>query len=104
MNLLLAATNMTICRSITQIINEKGIFDEIYKKIGHNPKWKKFEKMWHLIIKLKQLNHMIPLLENILSTKSRSDNNHKSIDKTEIFSNKKLFIKYNNYGNSRKQI
>lgn len=29
--------------------------------------WKKFETMWHFIIKLKRLNHMIPVLETILS-------------------------------------
>jgi hypothetical protein len=29
--------------------------------------WKKFEPLWNFIIKSRQLNHMLPLLEAILS-------------------------------------
>lgn len=39
--------------SLSRLIKQKGFFDDIFEAIGHNPKWKKFEKVVAGIHKLK---------------------------------------------------
>ena len=45
--------------------------------------WKKFEPLWDLVIRLKQLNWMTPLLEGVLSRVSRSEGRTASTEPAE---------------------
>lgn len=42
--------------------------------------WKKFEPLWNLVIKTRNLNSMLPLLESILAKVKTSE---KSVEKDE---------------------
>ena len=47
--------------------------------------WKKFEPLWNFLIKTKSLNHMLPLLEGILSkVRSKGENQIHPKDSTKI--------------------
>ncbi len=39
----------------------------ILKHLGYTAGWKKFEPVWNFLIKTKNLNNMLPILESILS-------------------------------------
>ena len=62
------------------------------KHFSYSAGWKKFEKFWHLIIKFKQINQMIPLLEKILS--GGSGYSEKNITSMDI-ANKTMYEKDN---------
>ncbi|MEO9803411.1 MAG: radical SAM protein [Reichenbachiella sp.] len=46
--------------------------------------WKKFEPLWNFIIKSRQLNQMLPLLESILSRVKTKQSNEKSTEKLNL--------------------
>src|SRR5580698_510919 len=47
--------------------------------------WKKFEPLWDLMIRARQLTHMTPLLEGVLSRVSRGRNDRQMEDNRAIF-------------------
>ncbi len=53
------------------------------KHLAYTAGWKKFESVWNFIIKTKNLNNMLPVLESILSKVKCNDFNNEIIEKTE---------------------
>jgi radical SAM superfamily enzyme YgiQ (UPF0313 family) len=43
------------------------------KHFAYSAGWKKFERAWNLVIRMRQLNHMTPLLEAVLSRVTRRE-------------------------------
>ena len=56
------------------VSNNNSLFNML-RHMAYTSGWKKFEYLWHLIIKLKQLNHMVPMLERILTGNNSYNNN-----------------------------
>jgi radical SAM superfamily enzyme YgiQ (UPF0313 family) len=53
--------------SITKASMQHDTLKHVLKHFAYAGGWKKFEPLWNFIIKSRQLNHMLPLLEAILS-------------------------------------
>jgi hypothetical protein len=50
--------------------------------------WKKFEPVWNFLIKTKNLNNMLPLLESILAkVKSKNEKEHNLLEVYEMEAN-----------------
>lgn len=54
-------------RNILKASNTHPLLKHKLKHLAYSGGWKKFEPIWNFIIKTKGLNHMLPVLESILS-------------------------------------
>jgi radical SAM superfamily enzyme YgiQ (UPF0313 family) len=57
--------------SIFQAASAHGSAKHAVKHIAYSAGWKKFERAWNLVIRIKQLSQMRPLLEAVLSSVAR---------------------------------
>ena len=57
----------------------------IAKHLMYAGGWKKFEPLWNFIIKARRLNHMLPLLEGILSQVKSKTNTAQAAPRTSPF-------------------
>jgi radical SAM superfamily enzyme YgiQ (UPF0313 family) len=64
----------------------------IIKHFAYAGGWKKFESLWNFIIKSRQLNHMLPLLEAILSKVKSGDKPEKPSPQTESIASQELLL------------
>jgi hypothetical protein len=57
--------------SIFRAASAHGSAKHAFKHASYSAGWKKFEKAWNLVIRIKQLSQMRPLLEAVLSPVGR---------------------------------
>jgi hypothetical protein len=60
------------------------------KHLFYSGGWKKFEPIWNFMIKTKNLNEMLPLLESILAKVNPKDNLTTGLD--EASTNQKIEV------------
>jgi len=60
------------------------------KHFFYSAGWKKFERAWDLVIRIKQLSQMRPVLEAVLSRVSSSETHSHQADHNDAHSNRRL--------------
>lgn len=61
-------------------------FEHKLKHLFYTGGWKKFEPVWNILIKTKQLNNILPLLETILSNAKTNQNQENSMQQKSTLS------------------
>jgi radical SAM superfamily enzyme YgiQ (UPF0313 family) len=71
--------------SIAQASLHHGTLKHQAKHFFYSAGWKKFEPLWDLIIRARQLTRMTPLLESVLSRVTRGRNEHQPENSVSMF-------------------
>jgi hypothetical protein len=71
--------------SIAQASLHHGTLKHQAKHFFYSAGWKKFEPLWDLIIRARQLTRMTPLLEGVLSRVTRGGNEHQPENSVSMF-------------------
>jgi hypothetical protein len=71
--------------SIAQASLHHGTLKHQAKHFFYAAGWKKFEPLWDLIIRARQLTRMTPLLEGVLSRVTRGRNEHQPENSVSMF-------------------
>jgi len=71
--------------SIAQASLHHGTLKHQAKHFFYSAGWKKFEPLWDLIIRARQLTRMTPLLEGVLSRVTRGRNEHQPENSVSMF-------------------